>query len=105
MMEFWKFKKFTMKFQWRGKWKRNNPEIREELMLMSNNIDPLTGITFPENQVHFSSRNSWYHWKRYDIWVAKGESNSWSMQLFPTAENPYSPYAEEHMRFEVFKTL
>ena len=99
----WHFKKFSMEFEWREKWERETLELREELMLLKDNIDPLSGIIFTDNHVHFSSRNAWYHWKRYEIWVAKGVTHSWSMQLFPTAENPHPPFAQAHMRFEVFK--
>ena len=97
--DYWAFTRFTMDFEWREEWKRDNPELRIELMLLANNIDPLSGFISTDRSILFGSRNAWYQWKRYDVWVATGVSNSWSMQLFPTAENPYMPYSAEHMRF------
>tara|TARA_B100001123_G_C14517491_1_gene712940 strand:- start:147 stop:473 length:327 start_codon:yes stop_codon:yes gene_type:complete len=100
---FWKFTGFKMDFEWRERWEEHRLELREELMLLSHNVDPLTGIIFGEKSVHFASRNAWYHWKRYPKWVATGVYYSWSMQLFPTGENPYRPYAQQHLSFEVMK--
>ena len=99
----WSFKKFSMDFEWRERWDSNVHELREELMLLKNHVDPLTGIIFDEKSTHFSSRNAWYQWKRYPNWVSTGVFNSWSMQLFPTAENEDPPFAQEHMRFKVWK--
>ena len=99
----WSFTFFTGDFMYRERWERDNPEIKEELMLLAQHIDPLTGHDCTDKGTHFLSRNSWYSWKRFDITISTGVSSSWSMQLFPTAENPHRPFERYHMKFEVSK--
>ena len=103
--DFWKFTHFTSdSYKYREKWDEYNPLLKEELMLITYNIAPLLGIEYkPGKSTHFGSANSWYMYKRYDIWESQGVSKSWLIEVHPTAENPERPYAQAHMKFEVIK--
>ena len=103
--DFWKFTHFTSdNYKYRERWDRDNPILKEELMLITYNIEPLLGIEYKTGKsTHFGSANSWYMYKRYDIWESQGVSKSWLIEVHPTAENPERPYAQPHMKFEVIK--
>ena len=103
--DFWKFTHFTSEaYKYRERWDRDNPILKEELMLITYNIEPLLGIEYKTGKsTHFGSANSWYMYKRYDIWESQGVSKSWLIEVHPTAENPERPYAQAHMKFEVIK--
>ena len=103
--DFWKFTHFTSdNYKYREKWDEYNPLLKEELMLITYNIEPLLGIEYKTGKsTHFGSANSWYMYKRYDIWESQGVSKSWLIEVHPTAENPERPYAQPHMKFEVIK--
>jgi len=105
MKKVWSFERFNDMdlILYRELWERDNPKLKNELMMIANGIDPFEG-TFTDNPrvVGFGSQNSWYLYKRTPIWVATGEFYSFEILLHPTAENPHPPYADTHERFEVF---
>ena len=103
--DFWKFTHFTSEaYKYRERWDRDNPILKEELMLITYNIEPLLGIEYKTGKsTHFGSANAWYMYKRFDIWESKGVSKSWLIEVHPTAENMDKPYSQAHMTFEVMK--
>ena len=45
--DFWKFTNFTSdNYKYRERWDRDNPILKEELMLITYNIEPLLGIEY-----------------------------------------------------------
>ena len=82
----------------RERWERDNPLLKEELMMIAHNIDPMFGHrALTRNTTHFGSNNSWYMYKRYII----STDNSWRVEVYPTAENMDKPYSKAHHEFEV----
>ena len=106
---FWSFKAFTgWDYKYRERWERDNPNLKEELMMIAYNIDPFMGkLTFANSHEErmrtgmFGSQNSWYFYKRYINYTGQGIYNSWNVLLHPTGENPDRPYAQPHQIFEV----
>ena len=84
----------------REKWERNNPNLKNELMMIAHDIDPFSGEV-KRKSIHFGSQNSWYQYKRFIIWSGQDISNSWLVEVHPTAEHPDLPYAQAHHTFEV----
>ena len=101
---FWAFTHFTWEgFMYRERWERDNPLLKEELMMIAHNFDPGYGHRcFTRNQTHFGSKNSWYMYKRYIKMSGQDDFNSWRVEVHPTAENMDKPYANHHHVFEVF---
>ena len=77
---FWSFKAFTgWDYKYRERWERDNPNLKEELMMIAYNIDPFMGkLTFANSHeermrtVMFGSQNSWYFYKRYINYTGQG---------------------------------
>ena len=102
--DFWSFTHFTSdNYKYRERWERDNSILKEELMLIVYNIDPMLQIETGARAVHFGSQNAWYQYKKFDIWEAQDVTKAWLIELHPTAENPERPYSHAHMRFEVIK--
>lgn len=103
-VDYWKFTHFTSEsYKFREKWDSYSFPLKEELMLITYNIDPLLGIVFDDKTTHFGSRNAWYSYKRFPIWESKGITNSWLIELHPIAENPNKPFGMAHESFEVLR--
>lgn len=100
---FWKFTHFTSEgYMYRERWERDNPLLKEELMMIAHNYDPLYGSRMlTRNQTHFGSKNSWYAYKRFIISTGQDEDYSWRVEVHPTAENMDKPYSKAHHEFEV----
>ena len=100
---FWKFTHFTWEgFMYRERWERDNPLLKEELMMVAHNFDPAFGFRcLTRNQTHYGSKNSWYMYKRYTITTDTDEFNSWRVEVHPTAENMDKPFSQPHHIFEV----
>ena len=101
---FWKFTHLTWEgYMYRERWERDNPILKDEIMMIAHNCDPAFGKRMlTRNQTHFGSRNSWYMYKRYIITTAQDEFISWRIEVHPTAENTDKPYSNSHHEFEVF---
>ena len=100
--DFWAFTHFVSDdYIFRERWERDDPNLKNELMMIAHNFDPFMGHVVRGVTTHFGSQNSWYHYKRYIIWNRQNESNSWLVELHPTAENLDKPFAQAHHRFEV----
>ena len=100
---FWKFSHFTSEgYMYRERWERDNPLLKEELMMIAHNYDPLYGSRMlTRNQTHFGSKNSWYAYKRFIISTGQDEDYSWRVEVHPTAENMDKPYSKAHHEFVV----
>jgi len=91
-----------MKHSLLGRWERDNPFLKEELMMIAHNFDPCYGNRMlTRNQTHFSSKNVWYIYKRYINFTGKDEFNSWRVEVHPTDENKEKPSDQLHHEFEV----
>ena len=87
---------------YRERWERDNPLLKEELMMIAHNYDPLYGSRMlTRNQTHFGSKNSWYAYKRFIISTGQDEDYSWRVEVHPTAENMDKPYSKAHHEFVV----
>ncbi len=61
----WKFTHFISKrYLFHEKWERDNKDLLEEIMLISECIDPITGNSRMEKSTHYGSRNAFYHYKK-----------------------------------------
>ena len=105
MKKYWSFERYSEceLILYREIWERDNPRLKNELMMIANGYDPFEN-TFVDNPrvVGFSSQNAYYQYKRTPLWVETGKFYSWQILLHPTAENPNPPWAEPHEIFEVF---
>ena len=94
MDKIWKFTHFISKrYVYHEKWERDSKKLREELMMIVNNFDPLMGIERMEKSTHYGSRNAWYHYKKVRD---RGVVEVWS-----TGENMEKPYSKPHYVFRV----
>ena len=94
-MSIWKFTHFTSdQYLFHERWDRNNPNLKEEIMMVMHNEDPLTGKTRMEKSTHYGSRNAWYHYK-------KTITNK--IEVWPTGENMDKPYVKPHHVFECWR--
>ena len=90
----WKFTHFISdRYLFHERWERDSPNLKEELMMIMHNFDPLMGIGRMEKSTHYGSRNSWYHYK-------KSADNI--IGVYPTGENMDKPYAKPHHVFECY---
>ena len=99
-MSILKFTHFTSdRYIFHGKWDRDDPNLKEELMMLMHNFDPLMGIGRMEKSTHYGSRNSWYHYKKsIDKIILFKVSNI--IEVYPTGENMIKPYGKPHHVFE-----
>ena len=102
-MDIWKFTHFTSdKYLFHEKWDRNNHNLKEEIMMVMHNFDPLMGIGRMEKSTHYGSRNAWYHYKKsVDKIILFKVSNI--IEVWPTAENMDKPYVKPHHVFECWR--
>ena len=93
----WKFTHFTSKrYLFHQKWERTNEDLLEEIMLISECIDPLTGNKRMEKSTHYGSRNAWYHYKKFYDYQNEG---SYRIEVWSTGENMELPYGKPHYVF------
>ena len=91
-MSIWKFTHFISdRYLFHERWKRDSPNLKEELMMINCNFDPLMGIERMVKSTHYGSRNAWYHYK-------KTITNK--IEVWPTGENMDKPYVKPHYVFE-----
>ena len=89
----WKFTHFISKqYLWHEKWDRDNKDLLEEIMLINECIEPLSGRQRMKKATHYASRNAWYHYKKR----LDGRVEVWS-----TGENMMKPYKKPHYVFKV----
>ena len=92
-------------YQFDEEWERDDPKIKEELMMIAHNIDPYSGIRIiTRNAINWQSRNSRYTYMRIR---QSTNLNSWTIELRPAtldAETYYDPpkYSYEVMMPEEF---
>ncbi len=104
MKKYWSFERYSEceLILYREIWERDNPRLKNELMMIANGYDPFENrYTDDFREVNFGSQNAFYQYKRTPIWVATGEFYYWQVLLHPTAENPDPPYAQSHQRFDI----
>ena len=106
---FWSFSHFTSEiFKYRESWDRDNPILRQELLQIAHNYDPLHGYRhITRNATNFGSQNSWYTYMRTlrfdfnpNLWEER-TSSSWNIEVHPTAENTDKPFHKPHHIFVV----
>jgi len=87
---------------YRERWKRDNPILKQELMQIAHNYDPLFEYRhLTRNATNFGSKNSWYTYMRTFKYTGQDEYTSWIVEVHPTAENKDKPYHKPHHTFEV----
>ena len=94
MSDLWKFTHFiSRQYLYHERWERDSKKLKEELMMIVYNIDPLTGLERMKKSTHYGSRNAWYHYKKVRD---RGVVEVWS-----TGENMEKPYGRPHYVFRV----
>ena len=84
-------------YQFDEDWERDDPRIREELMMISYNINPYSGKRMiTRNVINWQSRNARYTYRR----TTKNET-TWTVGVYPTELNAESYYADPIHEFEV----
>ena len=97
----WKFTHFISKrYLFHQKWERTNEDLLEEIMLISECIDPITGISRMEKSTHYGSRNAWYHYKKYLNYDYQNEG-SYRIEVWSSGENMELPYGKPHYTFQI----
>ena len=93
----WKFTHFTSKqYLWHEKWERDNEDLLEEILLISECIEPLNGRQRMKMATHYGSRNAWYHYKKHYDYQNPG---SYRIEVWSTGENMEKPYMKPHFIF------
>ena len=86
-----------MKFDlyiYEDEWERDNPLLKEELMMISYNIDPYSGKRMlTRNASNFTSRNSLYRYSR-----KLNDDKTWVVEMHLRSAEPYDKPLQ---RFEV----
>ena len=86
-----------MKFDlyiYEDEWERDNPLLKEELMMISYNIDPYSGKRMlTRNASNFTSRNSLYRYSR-----KLNDDKTWVVEMHLRLAEPYDKPLQ---RFEV----
>ena len=94
MDKIWEFTHFTSdRYLCNERWDRDAKMLKEELMMIAHNFDPLMGIERMKKSTHYGSRNAWYHYKKM---VNVGKVEVWA-----TCENMDKPYSQPHFVFKV----
>ena len=66
-------------------WERDDPLLKEELMMISYNIDPYSGMRMlTRNASNFTSRNSLYCYSR-----KLNDDKTWIVEMHLRSANPY----------------
>ena len=95
MDKIWKFTHFTSKqYLWHEKWDRDNRDLLEEIMLITECIEPLNGKSRMKMSTHYGSRNAWYHYKK---------RLDGKVEVWPSGENVDYPYQKPHYVFECWR--
>ena len=90
--DFWKFTHFISKqYLWHERWERDNRDLLEEIMLITECIEPLRGNKRMKLSTHYASRNAWYHYKK---------RLDGKVEVWPSGENMDYPYQKPHYVFE-----
>ena len=93
-MSIWKFTHFISdRYLFHERWDRNNPNLKEELMMIMYNEDPLMRKARMEKSTHYGSRNAWYHYKKV--------RDRRVIEVWATGENMDKPYSRPHFVFKV----
>ena len=93
MTKFWQFTHFISdRYLCHKRWERDDKMLKEELMMIVHNFDPLMGIPRMKKSTHYGSQNAWYHYKKQ----INGTIEVWS-----TAENLQYPYQKPQFIFEI----
>ena len=91
MSDLWKFTHFTSgRYLYHERWERDDKKLKEELMMIVYNIEPLTGTERMKKSTHYGSRNAWYHYKKF---------SDGSIEVWATGENMDKPYSIPHYVF------
>ena len=100
---FWSFTMFdTDYFEYRESWERDNPIMKEELLYIAHNHDPLYGYRhLTRNATNFGSKNAWYTYMRTLKYKGQDDYISWNIEVHPTAENTDKPFHKSHHIFEI----
>ena len=65
MTKFWQFTHFISdRYLCHKRWERDDKMLKEELMMIVHNFDPLMGIPRMKKSTHYGSQNAWYHYKK-----------------------------------------
>ena len=84
-------------YQFDEDWERDDPRIREELMMIAHNNNPYSGKRMiTRNLINWQSRNARYTYRR----TTKNET-TWTVGVYPTELNVESYYADPIYEFEV----
>ena len=128
-MNIWKFTHFISdRYLFHERWERDNPNLKEELMMINCCFDPLMGIERMVKSTHYGSRNAWYHYKKTRTKKKKLKENLSDslirmsgkepkptkgkitdhppvvdmIEVWPSGENMDKPYVKPHYVFECF---
>ena len=86
--------------QFDEEWERDDPRIKEELMMLSHNIDPYSGNRIvTRNPINWQSRNSRYTYRRNLNDASDDNPSSWTVGLYYSdlsAETYYDPPKYEY---------
>ena len=94
MNDLWKFTHFTSdRYLYHERWERDERLLKEELMMIVYNIEPLTGTERMKKSTHYGSRNAWYHYKKV--------RDRGVIEVWATGENMEKPYSWPHYFFKV----
>ena len=100
---FWKYSHNDYdKFVYRERWERDNSILKQELLQIAHNYDPLFGYRhLTRNSTNFGSQNSWYTYMRTFKYTGQDAYTSWNIEVHPTAENEDKPFHKPHHIFDV----
>jgi len=84
-------------YQFDEEWERDDPKIKDELMLISHNIDPYSGNrVLTKNAINWQSRNSLYTYRRNKI-----NEITWEIGLYPVGLTADTYYNDPKYKYEV----
>ena len=104
-------------YQYNEEWDREDPRIKEELMMVAHNIDPYSGNRIvTRNPINWQSRNFRYTYRRTINDVSNDNPPSWTVGLYSSdlsAETYYNPpkyeytvlMPEEFLNLELFMKI
>ena len=83
--------------QFDEEWERDDPRIKEELTMISHNIDPYSGNRMiTRNSINWQSRNSRYTYRR-----TKKDERTWVVEVYPNEMDAETYYDDPIYSYEM----